>query len=177
MSEKKQAFFWHDNYYLLPDGLSSVEELLSSVDGKKPIEVRRLTENNYIASYTIEKGVCIAPYFYSEYGYEASEITIEDASDVFPVEVELFTQAEYNDRLREVVLNYCPGCLGYKPLSPRVQSLNGHFEEISLNSVCFYRQISKPSPRNFRWGMFSIGGSWKHHAPTECKTDLLLDHF
>ena len=88
---------------------------------------------------------------------------IDDPSDAFPVEVELFTQKEYNGRLREVILNFCPGCMRYKPISNRVQSLNGHFEEIALNSVCFYRYESRPSPRVFRnnfarirWDMVSF---------------------
>ncbi len=175
MSEKHLAFFYRDSYYLVPDQYTSFEDFYRSIDIKEPIKVRLLTERNRIPSYNVEKGICIAPYFYSEYGYADVEIAICDTSDLFPVEVELFSQKEYNEKLREVILNYCPGCLKYKPISNRVQSLNGHFEEISLNSVCFYRQNVKPSPRVFRNNLRGLGGLWHHYDPAERQPNDVLD--
>ena len=175
MSEKRLAFFYRDLYYLVPDQYKSFEDFLISVDRNSTISVRLLTENNRIPYSNIEKGVCISPYFYSEYGYAETEIIIRDPSDVFPVEVELFSQKEYNEKLRGVVLNYCPGCLRYKPISNRTQSLNGHFKEISLNSVCFYRQDYKPSPRVFRLNLYGLGWHWYHFDPAERKPEDVLD--
>lgn len=159
------AIYYREGYYLLPEGVGSVDGFVASL-GSLPAEIklRKLRENCGIRSI-IQKGVCIAPYFYSDYGFPESSVVIEDSSDIFPVEVTLLSQAEYNERIREVILSYCPGCLRYKPLSKRVQSLNGHFEEISLNSVCFYRQNSKPSPRVFRVMLHFYGGSAKHFDP------------
>ena len=169
MSETKSAFFFRNSYYLLPSPFASAADLIKLVESSPlllPLQV--LTENNQIRS-PIQKGVCIAPYFYSEYGYKTVEVELENAFEIFPVEVELFTQAEYNAMLRNVILTCCPGCVRYKPLSNRVQSLNGHFEEIALNSVCFYRQERKPAPRVFRDSLFFLGGFWKHFDP--CMTD------
>ena len=162
MSEKRKAFYYRERYYLLPQGYSSIKELRSEMENMPArIRLQALSEDNHIHS-NIEKGVSIAPYFYSEYGFAEEDVLIEDVSDIYPVEVELFTQAEYNECLRKVILEYCPGCLRYKPISDRVQSLNGHFEEISLNAVCFFRQNSKPSPRVFRRNLFGLGGLWNH---------------
>ena len=175
MGEKRLAFFYRDFYYLVPDKYSSFEEFLRSVDINKPIELRLLTENNNVPKAGVDKGICIAPYFYSEYGYADAKITICDVSDVFPVEVELFSQKDYNEKLREVILNYCPGCLKYKPISNRNNSLNGHFEEISLNSVCFYRQNEKPAPRVFRNNIFGLGGIWRHFDPDGSPPDDVIE--
>jgi hypothetical protein len=176
MSEKRKAIFVNDGYYLLPEGISSAEELLSGMSCfPASVTLRELKENNEIPSNNLDLGICIAPYFYGEYGFEEVEVTIEDPSDVFPVEVELFTQAEYNGKLRETVQEFCPGCVRYKPLSNRVQSLNGHFEEIALNSVCFYRQESKPAPRVFRSNMLALGGLWYHFTPAEREASIAAD--
>lgn len=165
MSEKRNAFYYRERYYLLPQSFTSIKELRSEIiDLPARIRLQVLSEDNHIRS-NIEKGVSIAPYFYSEYGFAEEEVLIEDLSDVYPVEVELFKQAEYNERLRKVILEHCPGCLRYKPISNRVQSLNRHFEEISLNAVCFFRQDSKPSPRVFRSNLFALSGLWKHFDP------------
>lgn len=175
MSEKHLAFFYRDCYYLVPDQYTIFEDFLQSIEVENPIVVRVLTENNSIPSRIIEKGISITPYFYSEYGYSETKIVISDKTDVFPVEVELFSQAEYNERLRNIILNYCPGCSRYKPISNRVQSLNGHFEEISLNSVCFYRQKTKPSPRVFRDNLYGLGRLWYHFDPADSKAEEVLD--
>ena len=164
MSKKSEAVFIKDNYYLLPDGITSVNDFKKSIRNVPTnLTLRALTENNHINSWNIEKGVCIAPYFYSEYGYEECDVAIDHIEHLYPVDIELFTQKEYNQRLREAILSYCPGCLRYKPISNRVQSLNGHFEEITLNSVCFFRQDSKPAPRVFRDKMMYFGGSMYYH--------------
>lgn len=175
MSEKRHAIFYDGDYYLLPDEYTSAESFLRSVDYPVRISLKVLSEYNGVDSYNVDKGICIAPYFYSEYGYLEREIIIDDPSDVFPVDVELFTQKEYNERLREVILNYCPGCVRYKPLSNRVQSLNGHFEEIALNSVCFYRQESKPAPRVFFENMRGLLGLWYHFDPAEREPEDVMD--
>ncbi len=174
MSEKRAALYYRDTYYLLPEEYSSVEQMKNKIIVPSHIELQSLCENNNIAG-NIKKGICIAPYFYSEYGCPTINVLIDDLSDIYPVEVELFTQAEYNERIRKVILEYCPGCQRYKPLSNRVQSLNGHFEAISLNSVCFFRQNSKPSPRVFRDNLFGLGGIWYHFDPSKRDVEDVMD--
>lgn len=174
MSEKRAAFYYRENYYLLPQEYSSIDELKSEIAVPSHIKLQSLCEDNHVRT-NIEKGICIAPYFYSEYGFPIDDVLIEDLSDIYPVEVELFTQAEYNEHIRKVILEYCPGCQRYKPISNRVQSLNGHFGEISLNSVCFFRQSSKPAPRVFRRNMFGLGGLWRHFDPSREDAENVID--
>lgn len=163
----EQAFYHREGYYLLPEGFADVDALIAAAQEKElTVTVRRLVENLRIRS-NIQKGICIAPYFYSEYEYPVEELTIADHTDLIPVDVTLLTQKEYNQKLRETILAYCPGCLRYKPISNRVQSLNGHFEEIGLNCVCFFRQDSKPSPRVFRNLLNSFGSLSYHFDPAE----------
>lgn len=171
----ENAFYYREGYYLLPDGCSNVDALKAGIhELPAEIQVRQLVEDHQLRGM-VQKGICIAPYFYAEYGFPEQLLTIEDVDDIFPVEATLLTQEAYNKRLREVVLEYCPGCCRYKPLSNRVQSLNGHFEEISLNSVCFYRQNSKPAPRVFRRLLQSFGGLSYHFDPAGRSADDLLD--
>ena len=174
MSRKASAFYYREQYYLLPDEFDSVDNFKASLPAT--VRLKILTEDNEVNSM-LEKGVCIAPYFYSEYGYKEEDVLIESADGVYPVDAELFTQKEYNDRIRDVILSYCPGCQGYKPISNKVQSLNGHFEEISLNSVCFYRQNYKPAPRVFREYLFGIGGLWRNFDPAGTPASRLADEF
>ena len=175
LGEKRLGFYYREQYFLLPDEFSSVDEFKNSIDAvSQKVRLKLLTEDNRIPSM-IQKGVCIAPYFYSEYGFMEATAEIENASEIYPVDIILFTQKEYNEALRNVILTHCPGCRRYKPITNRVQSLNGHFEEISLNGVCFYRQIAKPAPRIFRDGLFGLGGLWHHFDPYTLPTDSLLE--
>ena len=168
MSETRPAVFFRNGYYLLPEGVDSIDAFWDRFPALPArVSLRELTENHHIPNWSVERGVCIAPYFYSDYGFEECELVIEDRAELYPVEVELFSQAEYNERLRSVILDYCLGCCRYKPLSNRPQSLNGHFEEIALNSVCFFRQEVKPSPRVFRSNLWRLGGWWQHYPPDE----------
>lgn len=161
----EKAFYYRENYYLLPDEYMDVDSLKDAVKEKKlTLTVRQLIENHRINS-RIEKGICIAPYFYNEYGFPEQTLILEDYTDIYPVDVTLLTQEEYNTRLRETVLTYCPGCFRYKPINKWDQSLNGHFEEIALNSVCFYRQNSKPAPRVFKELLWGYGGLSMHFDP------------
>ena len=175
MSEKRQAFYYRGQYFLLPSEFASLEELKDSfADKPMRLKLQLLTEDNKVHSM-IRKGVCIAPYFYSEYGFIEANAELESAAELYPVNVELLTQKEYNERLRQVILDNCPGCQRYKPISNRVQSLNSHFNEIALNGVCLYRSNSKPFPRVFKNSLFSLGGLWYHFDPCVQDTKLVVD--
>ena len=96
IGEKQPGLYYREQYYLLPDEFSSVEELKQSiVVVPKKVRLKMLTENNRIPSM-IQKGVCIAPFFYSEYGFTEATVEIESTSEIYPVEISLFTQKEYN---------------------------------------------------------------------------------
>lgn len=153
------AFYHEDKYYLLSQEFSDYDGFRSAVRGEiRQFLVVPLREDQGICSGPLVKGHSIAPYFLSGYGDDPVELLITDPNKVYPVEVSVYTQEEYNARLRDLVLNKCPGCLRYKDLSNRSQSLNGHFEEMSLDGVCLFRQETKLSPRIFHDHLFSFGG-------------------
>lgn len=168
----EHAFYYHEQYFLLPDGYNSLDELRAAV----PVTVRALPllEDNHVPGAVVQKGICIAPFFMKGYVEEPAEVTIDIPSDLYPVEVERLTQEEYSARLRALILERCPGCTNYKPLSDRIQSLNGHYEEMSLLGTCFFRCESKPSPRVFLNHLHALGGNWVRDPASARKPDLHL---
>ena len=146
----KDAFFYRNIYFLLPEGYDSAADFLNAIGrAVLPAAVRAvvLRENSKVdKSWSYELGVCLAPYFIADYLENPEDIVIEDASDIYPVQAELLSQQEYNNRLRTRVSEYCPGCRGFGSLSEKDSSLSGHFDEISLNGFCPYRWETRVSP-------------------------------
>lgn len=161
----RNAIYCKGTYLLLPEEFPDYDSFMNDLRGReKPAQYDMvvLREDYHEKNLSVTKGVCMAPYFLSGYHDMPSSIAISDAEDIYPVKVELLSQTEYNTRLRDVINRVCPGCLRFKPLSNRVQSLNGHFEEISLDGTCVFRQESKPAPRSFHQHLFSFGGFFRH---------------
>ena len=155
------AVYYRDQYLVLPEeypDFASFQQFL--LKSELPVDVNMviLRENHKIPCWTVFKGESIAPYFLTGYHDDPSSIRFENTHEIYPVQVELMDQDTYNARLREVINGFCPGCKRFKPLTNRVQSLNGHHEEITLNGVCFYRYEENPSPRVFHDLLFSFGG-------------------
>lgn len=168
----EQAFYYHEHYYLLPDGYDSVEALRAAA----PVTVNAvpLLEDNHQPTGRGQMGICIAPYFIKGYTEIPEPVTIDVPADLYAVRVERLTQDEYDARLREVLTAGCPGCVRYKPITEKRSSLNGHFEEMSLDGVCFYRLETKPSPREFLFHIQCIGGDWYREPPAARGIDRLL---
>ena len=161
MTIVSNAFYYEDNYYLLPNKFPDYSSFLDAVhNGTLPMELHAipLREDHGIRNFSVTKGRSMAPYFLRGYNDAPCSVVITNADNIYPVHAEIYSQEEYNAKLRELILKNCPGCLRYKPLSNRVQSLNGHFEEMSLDGVCLFRQETKPSPRVFHNHLFSFGG-------------------
>lgn len=153
--------YYHDMYLLLPEeypDLDSFQQFLQESELPVAVNMVVLRENHKIPCMTVFKGESIAPYFLTGYHDAPSPVTFHDTEGIYPVQVELVDQDTYNTRLREVINDFCPGCKRFKPLTNRVQSLNGHHGEIALNRVCFYRYEENPCPRVFHDLLFSFGG-------------------
>lgn len=175
----RKAVFCSNIYFLLPPEYEDFNAFKSAVAAApKPFELKAvvLRENHGIPNRGVEKGVSMAPFFLTGYHDAPSLLQIQDAENMYPAEVELLSQEEYNARLRDLVTNYCPGCTRFKPLSNRVQSLNGHFEEIALDGFCAYRVETKPSPRCFRELLFSFGYFWKTFSYAENSAEELCQN-
>ncbi|MBQ8449074.1 MAG: hypothetical protein IJX27_09135 [Clostridia bacterium] len=167
----EKAIYYREHYYKLPDGVD-----FDAFKAGLPSEVE-LTElcENYGQTGPRDLGISLAPYFISGYSKGAEKVKIDVPYEVYPVDVEILTQEEYNTRLREVMCEHCPGCKGYKPLSNNVRSLNGHFDEITLDKICFYRWETNPSPRFFRHMLWWCGGFWRHFSPLKNTPEWILN--
>lgn len=175
----QSAIYYNDMYYLLPEEYCDHNMFFKDLRDKNfpaQFQMVALYENHNARNFTVIKGQSMAPYFLSGYHDEPIPITISNPEDVYPVEVEVMDQSEYNAKLREVINRVCPGCLRFKPLSNRVQSLNGHFEEMTLDGVCLFRQESKPAPRIFHEHLFSFGGFFKHFDYAKNSAKEMHDH-
>lgn len=124
---KKQAFFYKNHYYLLPDDMANTDALIAAYAGKPAFSVTELTEKK-----------CMAPYFVITHTKEKM-LKLPKNPLLFPCEVELLTMKEYNNRLRAIVPEACKGCPNFGSVDETDASLQGHHEEITLNRVCFWR--------------------------------------
>lgn len=176
----QMGFYYRYGYFLLPVGYSDFSQFLMALRQKgTPMEVDTIVlEENWEVdmSASYELGVSIAPYFITDYIDSVVTLSIEDADDVYPVMVELLTQKEYNDRLRTLVKDYCPGCSSYGGVDERDSSLSGHFGEISLNGVCVYRCESRRSPQVFMQALTGFARWWQRFGYSEAAADRMLDN-
>lgn len=126
---KKTAFFLNGEYYLVPEEYKSFSEFYSYIKSRK---------NTKLKASRLNEIKCMVPYFDSG---EITEIQISISGDdeIFEAQVELLTASEYHDRLAKVVQGYCAGCLHFID-DGNYDELNGHHEEISLDSTCLLRK-------------------------------------
>ena len=160
----EQGFYCVGQYALLPEGFSDFSEFrdwLMTQHFPLVVEAVCLHENNHDRSWPQEKGLCLAPYFLTGYADEPTYLTIPSPYAVYPAEVERMDQKTYNNRLRQIINEKCPGCTRFKPLSNRDISLNGHFTEMTLDGTCAYRCECKPFPRELREMMRYCLGSFR----------------
>ncbi len=141
------AFYCRGEYFLVPEGYANAEAFLADLAGKAmPCTVRLvpLFEDNqeFIRRCKAWNGLSMVPYFISDYLPDPMEVTIEDAADIRPVTATLLTQKEYNARLRELVVRFCPGCVSYGGVTDKDSSLEGHHTEITLDGLCLYRRTA-----------------------------------
>lgn len=179
------GFYYRYGYFLLPAGYQDISQFLTALKQKgTPMQVDTvvLEEDWQVkkrSSY--ELGVSIAPYFITDYINSTVTLNIEDADDVYPVMVELLTQKEYNQRLRTLVKDYCPGCDRFGSVTEKDSSLSGHFGEISLDGVCFYRTEDGYVPRKFMLQVLRFLNAWQFadlsNAPADRVVREIREHF
>lgn len=160
----EQGFYCVGQYALLPEGFSDFSEFrdwLMTQHFPLVVEAVCLHENNHDRSWPQEKGLCLAPYFLTGYADEPTYLTIPSPYAVYPAEVERMDQKTYNNRLRQIINEKCPGCTRFKPLSNRDISLNGHFTEMTLDGTCAFRCECKPFPRELQSMMWHCVSSFR----------------
>lgn len=150
------AIYHLDSYYLLPEEYPDFAAFTAHLAAQElpcTLKLVPLLEDNNHPSWTVSRGICMAPYFLTGYRDQPVRVAISDPADVYPAVVERLTQAEYNARLRRMVEGFCPGCASFGALTEDDASLNGHHEEISLDGVCFFRHEGANPPRCFQEGL------------------------
>lgn len=172
-----QALYYDGSYYLPVEHGDLSTLLAKNQHTSDPICLKaiELREESETEPGAYELGVCLAPYFIADYLKEPEELVLEHPEEVYPAEVELLTQKEYNARLREQVMKHCEGCRGFGGLTKNDSSLSGHFEEITLNGFCPYRWETRNSPRNFVNELCSFGEYWGRYNYAAQSADDLID--
>lgn len=172
-----QALFYDSCYYLPAEQIDLSALLEEARQSGEPVFVHaiELMERSDVKPVTYELGVCLAPYFISDYLSKPQTVTVLDAAQAYTVQVELLTQQEYNDRLRALVQGYCPGCRGFGGLTQNDSSLSGHFDEIALNGVCLYRWETRSRPRNFFDELANFASYWNRCGYSDYSADDVLD--
>ena len=172
-----QALFYIGQYYLPVEETDIHAQLDTAVKNGRfaSVQAIELSEKSETEPGLYELGVCIAPYFISEYLKEPETVIFEYPEEVYPVQIELLTQKEYNDRLREQVTKHCEGCRGFGSLNKNDSSLAGHFDEITLDGFCPYRWETRNSPRSFVNELESFGFFWGRYGYASKNADSLMD--
>ena len=123
--KEAQAFYYQGEYYLFPEGCTSITQLRGCIYDGILLKLPKLCR----------KG-CIPPFFMED-RIRDCRITIEDCRRIYPVTVYILSREAYEQHLREVVEVKCPGCGRY---GGDAKDLTGHFEEISLAGHCLERE-------------------------------------
>lgn len=126
---QRQAFFYKNQYYLLPEDCKTYEEFCNKYKIGDEITATKLLEKK-----------CQAPYFVEE-NMKDEKFVLDSLT--FEASVFLMTKKEYNKFLRDAVNGFCDGCPKFTPLSESDDSLIGHHEEISLDSICNFRELAE----------------------------------
>lgn len=154
------AIYYRDDYALLPDGFATFEAFMADLRSR-PLPAAYpmipLLEHNRVRCGAVLRGQCMAPCFLSGMNERPLPVVIRDPDEVYPVTVERLSMAEYNARLRQVVLAHCPGCSGYTPIDDSDESLDGHHYEISLDGVCFFRHTDGQERPPLNFGLTVLG--------------------
>ena len=132
-----KAFFYQNEYYLLPEDSTDTDTLLWRHGDGKPFTVVHLAEKK-----------CMAPYFTLKSKRQV-KLRLNRDSVIYPCEVEILSQKEYNARLRALVRATCEGCPNFGGVDETEASLEGHHEEMSLDGVCFYRAAAESDDPDF----------------------------
>lgn len=128
--EEKQAIFTAGEYYLLPEGFKTFDEFAKFVSAKKTTKLK-LTKLSEIK--------CMSPYFTDKAKSDVT-VTLSSENPIFKTKVFLLGEREYHDRLVEIIKAKCLDCDNFID-DGDYEELNGHYEEVSLDSVCFKKRI------------------------------------
>ena len=119
-----KAIYYDRRYFLLPKPHLSLSSFVRETDFSRVLELDELLEKD-----------CLAPYFTPE-SLKKSSILIQEPKYMALVDVTILERSVYNNQLKEIVKDHCNGCLRY---GNDYEDLTGHFEEMSLDGVCFER--------------------------------------
>lgn len=157
-----RGFFTQGRYFLLPADCADVAALCEKYE-RKMLAVTELHEEK-----------CMAPYF-TEEAAKHTVILLSEENTVYPCEVQVISQKEYNDRLREIIPSFCIGCPYYGGVDSTDESLEGHHDEVTLNSVCFHRAEAWALQRESELYDFYHVDEWIERFAAEFPSQMMAD--
>lgn len=133
------AIYNGKNYYLLPEWATDIKTYLEFVRGSSEVTLEQLNEEDCFAPNFLDSSITMAP------------VNIDSFDIVIPVNVNVYTKKEYDAKLSDLVLQFCPGCNNYSE-----GDLEGHYTEMSLSGVCDKRNGRLPRGliADFFWAKF-----------------------
>lgn len=133
------AIYNGKNYYLLPEWATDIQIYLEFVRGSSEVILEQLNEKDCFAPDFLDSSITKVP------------VNIDSFSMVIPVNVNVYTKEEYDAKLLDLVLQFCPGCNRYSE-----GGLEGHYSEMSLLGVCDKRNegFSRGIIADYFWTQF-----------------------
>ena len=119
------------DYFAFPEGMESVEEFIEFVNnnGNKFIKMTRYNEE-----------YCVAPNFIEE-DKKTVYVNFSEVNFIEEIDGNVLPRAEYERRLRKVVLEKCLDCVNFEG-DP--DNLDGHYQRLRLDGHCWgYRKKSE----------------------------------
>ncbi len=128
--EKIKLIRAEHEFYLYPEGISSIEQL-----------VRFINKYNGVFLFTrkIDDKTCSFPYLFTENLCDAG-INLSAVASFEEVEANFLSESEYNQRFSEYVQEYCYDCIYYE--EERSEGLDSHKDHLTLGGRCFRKQTS-----------------------------------
>ena len=126
MQKIKAAIINNYLYYKLPDGIESVKEFVSYLNGHY---------NSFVELWQFIEEGCSAPYFIEEeLKTEKQYVNVATIHRVAEGVVTVLSRCEYEEKLRKVVSEKCIHCQNY--VDDGCTDLGSYFEKINLDGYC-----------------------------------------
>lgn len=114
-----------DRYYF-PKGVESLEEFIKFLNSHY---------NEFIPLHMLLCDNCVHPYYIEE-DTKLYYVNVSKLSNVTDEEVQILSRVEYEQRLSDLMQNYCVNCVDYQE-DMEGDNLKGHRDKLCLDGSCW----------------------------------------